>query len=572
MWPAAAIVALQAGTILLSQASSIDNFTRFVSMMLGPGICALLAILWVVFFARLSWIESLATVAIAGLLGFAAGQAVHPSMQVTVWIYGVPLAIATASLGLLLGRHWRRVPRMALVATLLAAGWSVFLFGRNHGFDGDYLPQIAWRWSPSPEELLVASQSRKRAAGGDSATWSAATVEWPGFRGATRDGSATDSVASLDWTDAAPREVWRIKVGPGWGSFAHVSGRLYTQEQRGDDEAVVCYDAATGAEVWRQSAPSRFSEVVSGAGPRATPTYADGRLFALGARGVFMALDAASGEVQWTIDFAEEWNAPVPMWGFSASPLVVGDSVIVYADGSDGRALVALDAATGELRWKYGAGGMNYSSAQPAEIDGQSLVLFTDDAGLHALDPTSGKALATSPFPANTQAPMVQPQQVGPNTVIVALGDGVGVTCTEITREGDAWSAERRWDSRDLKPSFNDFVHRHGYLYGFDQNMLACIDTASGKRQWKRGRYGFGQVLLLPNAGRLLVLGEKGQVVTLAANPKRHEELGQFQAIEGKTWNHPIVVGSRLFVRNGEEAACYDLSAPAPVAGEVAAR
>ncbi|MGL4513327.1 MAG: PQQ-binding-like beta-propeller repeat protein [Lacipirellulaceae bacterium] len=563
LWPAAVIVALQAATILLSQASSITNFPRFVSMMAGPGVCVLLAAVWVVFFSRLRWFDGASIVAVAAALGSAAWWTVYPMMKVVVWIYGAPLAIALSVFGVALARNWSSGGRLALVSALLAAGWAAHLLGRVDGFDGDYRPQLAWRWLPSPEEELVAAQPTHRAAVVESAGWTPGKAEWPGFRGALRNGIADGSIDSLDWNASPPREVWRINVGPGWGSFAHVSGRLFSQEQRGDEDAVVCYDAADGKELWRHGTPSRFVEVVSGAGPRGTPTYADGRVFALGGRGVFVALDAATGEVLWKHDYVADWDAPVPMWGFAASPLVVGDLVIVYADGSDGRALVAHDVATGELRWKAASGGMNYASAQPADFDGAPTVLFADSEALRGLDPATGAELWTFDFPEGTQAPMVQPQQIGAESVVVALGDGIGVARVDVTREEGAWTVKKVWDSRDLKPSFNDFVHHAGHIYGFDQNMLACIDFATGKRQWKRGRYGFGQLVLLPDAERLVVVSEKGDLVAVGADPAKHAEHGTFAAIEGKTWNHPIVVGDRLFVRNGEEAACVELAAPA---------
>ena len=114
---------------------------------------------------------------------------------------------------------------------------------------------------------------------------------------------------------------------------------------------------------------------------------------------------------------------------------------------------------------------------------------------------------------------------------------------------------------RSLEAHFNDFVSRDGFGYGFDDAVFTCIDLSTGKRQWKKGRYGYGQVLLLGDQGLLIVLSEKGEAVLLEANPKRHVELGRFQALNGKTWNHPVVVGNKLLVRNSEEMACYELAA-----------
>jgi outer membrane protein assembly factor BamB len=132
----------------------------------------------------------------------------------------------------------------------------------------------------------------------------------------------------------------------------------------------------------------------------------------------------------------------------------------------------------------------------------------------------------------------------------------------EVKRDGGAWSVTQRWASQRLKPSFNDFVVHDGFIYGFDNNVFCCLDLQTGKRRWKEGRYDHGQVLLLAEPGLLLVVSERGEAVLLAARPDRHEELGRFQAVEGKTWNHPVLAHGRLYVRNATEIACYELAPP----------
>jgi hypothetical protein len=156
---------------------------------------------------------------------------------------------------------------------------------------------------------------------------------------------------------------------------------------------------------------------------------------------------------------------------------------------------------------------------------------------------------------------------VGTDRVILPTGVGTGTRMIRLLKstDSDALTAEEVWTTNQLKPDFNDFVTFDGHLYGFDSSIFTCLDSATGKRVWKGGRYGKGQVLLLEDSGLLLVAAENGEVVILSADPNAHEELGRFQAIDGKTWNHPVVVGDRLFIRNGQEAACYRL----PVEGEM---
>ena len=155
---------------------------------------------------------------------------------------------------------------------------------------------------------------------------------------------------------------------------------------------------------------------------------------------------------------------------------------------------------------------------------------------------------------------IVQPQQISPTSVIVPFGDGGGLSRIDVERVDDSWLVTERWTTRNLKPSFNDFVYHDGHLYGFDQSIFTCIDVETGQRRWKRGRYGFGQVLLFDEQELLLITTEQGWIVLLEANPERHTELARIEALTDKTWNHPMVARDRLVVRNGEEAICYDLS------------
>ena len=553
LWPAWVLVALQAIALALTVTPSIQNTRRFVAMMLGPLICFVLFLLWLSLASRLPWKERLAI--LLGMLGVGGLGAflAHPSMRVAVWIYGIPLAMLAVTLALAVAREASSRRRLLYAVGGVALCFGLLDLARLHGFTGSYWPELGWRWSATTEERLVA------ATGDDSkGVWDDAQVAWPGFRGAHRDSRASGPLSPLDWRSGPPRELWRIPVGPAWSSFAHASGRLFTQEQRGDEELVSCYDADTGATLWQASYPARFSEVVSGAGPRATPTLAAGRVFALGGTAILSALDAATGELLWRHDLMEEFEAPMPVWGFSASPLVHGERVIVYAGGTEGAGILAFDVASGELVWQVASQGMNFASAQAVRLADHDLVLFTDSTGLLALKPTDGEVVWRF-TPTDWGTPMVQPQQIGPRDLVVALGDGGGVARLEVRRDGDAWSVREVWSSRGLKPSFNDFVFHDGFLYGFDQNIFSCLDAETGERRWKRGRYGFGQVVLLKDSSQLILAAENGDVVLLAADPKGHVELGRHAVLDGKTWNHPIVADGRLWVRNGREAVALDL-------------
>jgi outer membrane protein assembly factor BamB len=555
---------LQLVTLILTVTPAINNTVRFGFMVLGPAVCGLLFAAWLLLFSRLRWRDRMAILSGSILAGILAGQGIDSTMGVALWIYGVPLAMALTTAVLWMGRRWKPLRRTSTVLVVVAGGWGLFATARLEGFDGSYWPELRWRWIASREQRF-AGNSPSKATVGDVAPMAleASAEDWPGFRGPTRDGRVRRTRISADWTATPPRELWRMAVGPAWSSFAAVGNRLFTQEQRGESEVVVCYDADSGAEIWRHADITRFADVVSGAGPRATPTFADGRLYTFGGRAVLSCLDGSTGTLLWQRDLMTEIDAQLPVWGFAASPLVSRGVVIVYAGGSAGRGLVAYEATTGEPRWHVAGSGMNFSSAQPVTLADRELVLFASTAKLVAVDPATGSVVWDYQHHGQRSMAIVQPQQISSRSIIVPFGDGGGLARIDVELVDNVWQVAERWRTRSLKPSFNDFVYYEGHLYGFDQNIFTCINAETGQRCWKRGRYGFGQVILFDEQGLLLITTEQGEIVLLEANPEQHVELIRLAALTGKTWNHPVVARNRLVVRNGVEAVCYDLSAAA---------
>ncbi len=274
---------------------------------------------------------------------------------------------------------------------------------------------------------------------------------WPGFRGPRRDGIARGVRIETDWSHKPPVAVWRQPIGPGWSSFAVRGNLFYTQEQRGGDELVSCYNLTTGKPVWRHSDAARFYESNAGAGPRGTPNT----------------------------------RTKVPGWGFASSPLVVGDVVIVAAAG----ALAAYDVGTGKPRWFGPTGGRGYSSPQLATIDGVAQVLLLNGEGVISVAPADGTLLWKHAWEGDS---IVQPAVTADGDVLIGSGSGlgseVGVRRVAVNHGSDGWTA------------------------------------------------------------------------LVEATPDQFTELARFPAIEGKTWNHPVLVGDILLVRNGEEMVAFRMS------------
>jgi outer membrane protein assembly factor BamB len=381
--------------------------------------------------------------------------------------------------------------------------------------------------------------------------------DWPGFRGPDRDGVIPGVRIETDWSASPPVELWRRPVGPGVSSFAVHGDLFYTQEQRGNDEVVACYNLTTGKLVWRHSDAARFWESNAGAGPRATPTLSHGRVYALGATGILNALDASTGAVVWSRNAASDTGAKVPTWGISGSPLVVDDLVLVAASGT----LAAYDVATGDSRWIGPHRGGSYSSPQLATIDGVAQILLLSPPGAISLAPADGAVLWEHSWDGGA---IVQPALTANGDLLInaiASSGGIGIRRLALAHGAAGWTTEERWTSNGLKPFFSDFVVHEGHAFGFDGNILSCIDLADGKRKWKGGRYGNGQLVLLADQDLLLVLSEEGELALVKAAPDAFTEVARFPgALEGKTWNHPVLVGDILLVRNGEAMAAFRLA------------
>ena len=265
-------------------------------------------------------------------------------------------------------------------------------------------------------------------------------------------------------------------------------------------------------------------------------------------------LEARDGAVVWSRNTGVDADVKIPEWAFSGSPLVFDDVVIVAVKGT----LVAYDLASGDPRWFGPKGGSGYSSPHLLTIDGIQQILLMSETGVTSITPSDGTIIWKYEWP--TGGRIVQPALTANGDLLISAGETTGIRRLGIAHETDGWTIKERWTSNQLKPYFSDFVISDGYAYGVDGSILACIDIENGKRKWKGGRYGGGQLVLLSDQDVLLVITEQGELALVAATPDRFTELARFPAIEGKTWNHPVLVGDVLLVRNSQEMAAFRLT------------
>ena len=529
---------------------------------IGGLVCGLAIVVWWGFFSRASRSDRLGAVVLMVVALVATSQIVHESIATAMMgmmftIYAIPVLSLPFVVWAVTTRNFPERPRrVAMVVTILVAcgGWTLV---RTGGFTADLDQDFAWRWAETPEDRLLAKGNDEPTSVPSASSGATAGADWAGFRGPDRDGIVPGVRIATDWSVSPPVELWRRTLGPGWSSFAVRGDLFYTQEQRGDNEVVACYSLTTGEPVWKHRDAARFWEANAGAGPRGTPTLSDGRVYTLGGTGILNVLDAGDGSVVWSRNAASDTDVKIPHWGFSSSPLVVDDIVIVAAAGT----LVAYDLATGAPRWFGPPGGDGYSSPHLLTIDGVAQVLLMDGDGATSVAPADGMLLWEHAWSGDSR--IVQPAMTANGDILISAGEGSGgsgLRRIAVAQGADGWTVEERWTSIGMKPYFNDFVVHKGHVFGFDRSIIACVDVEDGKRKWKGGRYGHGQLVLLPDQDVLLVLSEKGELALVAATPDRFTELARFPAIEGKTWNHPVLAGDTLLVRNGEEMVAFRLT------------
>ncbi len=378
---------------------------------------------------------------------------------------------------------------------------------------------------------------------------------WPMFRGPRGDGVTAEADWTHAWPDGGPKIVWKARVGNGYASMAVVGGRLYTMGNRDKQDTAWCLDALTGAEVWRFSYPSTPDGYP---GPRATPTVDGGRVYIVSRHALMHCLDAATGKVIWRQDLTKTIGARFQMHGYSSSPVVFGDLLIVEAGAKDG-AVAALDKATGALVWKSGEGEPGYSTPVLYEKAGETacrIAVFMAD-GLIGLDAKSGRQLYRFPFPVKFNHAIASPI-VAADRVFISAGYGAGAALVDISAE----PPRAVWKSIEFSNQFASSVLYKGYLYGFDgdnerQPFLKCVELATGKVMWSKDGFLRGSVLLAGE--RLIVLCGAGDLAVVEASPEGCKELARSKVLTGVCWTPPVLMNGLIYCRTQDGVlVCVD--------------
>ncbi len=452
---------------------------------------------------------------------------------------------------------------IALLFSLVCAAIVSLLLIRYGGLEmewrGGYVPVLTWKKTKPDFDALARSRAQQAKLSAAPTASSHAGTDWTGFRGPRRDATYDERPILTNWPSGGLRLRWKQPCGGGYSSFAMVDGRAFTIEQRRDMEVVVAYDIETGRELWTNGWAAKFSEYHSDEGPRTTPTYDDGKIYALGATGEFRCLDAASGALIWGKNIVTESHAALPDYGLAASPLIVGEKIILQPDAYKGKSVVCYDKRDGKIIWSALNLPMGYASPILLTLDGEQQVVVCGRPNIYGLRLSDGAERWHYLWHIlNNERPITQPIVLNTNRLMLSAAYMTGCAAFEIERTTNGFETRELWRNRNLKTKFASAVVWQGFVYGLDEDILVCIDAQTGERKWKDGRYGYGQLLLA--SGHLIVLCANGDLALVKPTPERWLELARFPALNGKSWNAPAIGGGLLMIRNGAEMACYEIS------------
>ena len=381
----------------------------------------------------------------------------------------------------------------------------------------------------------------------------AEALDWPNWRGPNYDGISQETGWTVDGLQEGVKPAWKVSLGVGFASMTTSNGRLFAMGNIDDDDIVYCLNADTGEEFWRRTYPCPVLANMHEGGPCATPAVDGDSVYTLSKQGDVFCLDAATGKVIWHKKLAEELGLKMPTWAFAGSPLVLGKMVILNA----GAAGIALDKKDGSVIWQSGQEVSGYATAVPYSVGTQKCVAMFIKDKVVSLVANSGKQIWEYPWKTSYDVNAADPI-IKDDKVFISSGYNKGCALLQITGN----TVEEIWRNKDMRNQMSSSVLWNGYLYGFDDVKLKCLDFRSGQMKWSQGGLGKGTLMLAD--GKLIVLGEKGKLVVAEAVPESYRELGGAQVLSGRCWTVPVLSNGMIYARNAAgDLVCIDVKGKA---------
>ena len=381
--------------------------------------------------------------------------------------------------------------------------------------------------------------------------------QWNQYRGPNRDGHIPEQGVALNWENK-PKALWKVPAGPGHSSVLVAEQTVYTLEQSGERETLFARNLSNGKEKWKVAQQTKWDDMMSGTGPRSTPTLLNGKLYTLFSNGVLCRVNAKSGKLEWETKTVEA-NYEFPEWGISCSPLIWNELIILNL-GGEKSAVRAYSINDGNLVWESDLSGKGvYISSSVLTLLGEDHLLAAVEGNIAGLNPKNGKTLWEKPWKIFlNNAQIAQPIALSKNSFLLAAGYGKGAECWNISRlTNGKYLIETSWKSKNLKAKFSNPVLKNGYLYGLSENLLVCLEAKTGELKWRGNKYGYGRILV--SKDKLLILGNTGALSIVEATPDQFKEVFSEQLLSDvRCWNGPALASGYLVAMNGEELACFD--------------
>ena len=395
---------------------------------------------------------------------------------------------------------------------------------------------------------------------------SAFGADWPQWRGDSRRDHSPDKGLLAQWPQEGPKQVWSFNnAGSGYAGFAIAKDSLFTMGLRDGMEFLIAVNASTGKELWSSSAGQKYPNGW-GDGPRMTPTVDGDRVFAIGGQGLLICVEAKNGKLIWSKNLVTDLGGQLQDWGYTESPLVVGDIVICTPGGAQGT-LAGLDKSSGAVRWRTSGltDNAQYSSPILIQHEGQPQVVQLVMNRFFGVSPKDGSVLWKKDFPGRVAVIPTPIYEDG----IVYVTAGYGVGC-EAVRLGTNNSIAPLYSNKVMKNHHGGVVCVDGYLYGHSDGAgWVCQELKTGKEIWSHKGFGKGSVTYAD--GKLICLDERnGDVALVEASTQGWKELSRFKlaplsskrSSQGGIWPHPVVVNGRLYLRDQELLHCFNVKSP----------
>jgi len=379
---------------------------------------------------------------------------------------------------------------------------------------------------------------------------SSTAADWPNFRGPDHNGISKETGWASQWSNGAPKQLWKAKVGLGFATLSVSNGRVYTTGNASDTDTVFCFDADTGKALWKNSYPAPRDAKYYEGGTSATPTVDGDRVYTISKRGILHCLGAADGKVVWTNNLQQELGAKIPEWGFAGSFYIEGDLAIL----NFGTAGTALDKRTGKVVWTSGTDVSGYSTPMPVNAGGERAVILAVKQDVVAVKIKDGKELWR--FPWKTQYDVNAPTPIlSGSKVFISSGYNHGGGVFDISQQ----PPKEIWNNKNMRNHMAGSILWKGHLYGIDENQLRCLDFDTGEVKWTDKVSGKGALMIAD--GKLIVLSERGELLVAEASPAAFKPISRAQVVGGKCWAAPVLANGKIYCRTGPgDVVCVDVS------------